>query len=327
MAETLRADIAIIGAGPTGLACAIEARRRGLSSVVIEKGSIVNTIRRYPTGMTFFSTPDLLTLGDIPFPTVGVRPTRAEALVYYRSVVRHFGLNLVLHSEVRGVEPTAEGMLLTSARGCEVKSRFVIVATGYFDNVNRLNVSGEDLSHVTHYYSEPYLYSGSDVVVVGGRNSAVETALDLWRNGANVTIIHRKSSLGDSVKYWVKPDIENRIKQGNIKAFFDTVVEEIREKSIDVRNIHTGRVSEIAADFVIAHTGYRPDEALLRSIGIVVDERTLVPEYDRETFESNIPGVYIAGSVACGCETWNIFIENGRAHALPILDDIQKNMC
>jgi thioredoxin reductase (NADPH) len=317
-------DILIIGAGPTGLACAIEAQKAGLRYVVVEQGGIADAIRRFPVNMTFFSTPELLSLDGLPFTTVQTRPSRAEALQYYRGVATYYRLNLRLHTKVFRVTPSPQGFSVETSKGA-FAARRVIVATGYFDATNRLDAPGEDLPHVSHYYDEPYRYAFCDVAIVGGRNSAVEAALDLWRHGARVTLIHRKSELGKSVKYWIRPDIENRIKNGEIRALFSSVVERIEPQSVLTRNLETGARAQVAADFVFPLIGYRPDEALLRGAGVEISPQ-LIPNFHPETFQTNVPGLYVAGSVMCGCETWSIFIENGRAHATPIIRDIVQSL-
>ena len=317
-------DVIIIGGGPTGLSCGIEAKKANLSYLIIEKGGITDSIRRFPTNMTFFSTPELLELGNLPFPCVNMRPNRLEVLNYYRRVVEYFNLEIRLHTHVTRVEKNNASFSIRTGDNGTYKAKHVIFATGYFDSTNRLNVPGEDLDHVSHYYIEPFAYAHMDVVVIGGRNSAVETALDLYRNGSRVSLVHRGPSLG-SVKYWILPDINNRIKEGAISAYFDSVVAEISADEIVIRDKGTNRPTVLKADFVFPLIGYRPDERLLRNAGIRLNHNTLIPEYDTETFETNVPGLYIAGSVTCGCETWNIFIENGRAHALPIVRNIIAN--
>ncbi|TAE33687.1 MAG: YpdA family putative bacillithiol disulfide reductase [Candidatus Kapaibacterium sp.] len=347
-------DILIIGAGPTGLACAIEAQKAHCSYLVLEKGSITETIRRYPANMTFFSTPDLLSLDNIPFSSVNVRPTRREALQYYRGVAEAQKLNLRLHTRVCGIRKEVQGNSSGNISGnvsgnsneyifCietrretssnissdapleKIFARRVIIATGYFDFTNRLGILGEDLPHVSHYYDEPYRYTMQDVVVVGGRNSAVEAALELWRHGARVTLVHRGEELSTSVKYWVRPDIDNRIKNGEIRALFSTQLTEIRTNTALAKNSATGETTTLPADFIFPLIGYRPDEHLLRGAGVHLNE-ILIPEYNAETFETNVQGLYIAGSVACGCQTWTIFIENGRNHARPVVADILRSL-
>lgn len=318
-------DLIIVGGGPSGLSCAIEAQKEKLSYLVIEKGGITDAIRRFPINMTFFSTPELLELGGIPFTTTNVRSTRTETLQYYRHVVEHFGLELKLHTRVESIERDSKtGVFRVDCSDGEThRARHVVVATGYFDYTNLLEIPGEDLPHVSHYYDEPYAYAHTKVVLVGGRNSAVEAALELYRHGAEVTIVHRRDQLGDSVKYWVLPDIQNRIKEGAIRARFNTVLKEIEEGRVRVENTESGEETWIDADFVFPLIGYRPDEKLLRDAGVKLDEK-LIPDYEQHTFETNVEGLYVAGSVVCGCETWNIFIENGRAHAMPIIADIVR---
>jgi thioredoxin reductase (NADPH) len=260
----------------------------------------------------------------MPFSTTHVRPTRQEALQYYRLVAERQQLPMRLHTRVKSIERRGRGFAVHLDGGETLAAKTVIVATGYFDFTNRLGVPGEDLPHVSHYYVEPYRYAQSDVLVVGGRNSAVETALELYRHGARVTLVHRREELGNSVKYWVRPDIVNRLKDGSIAAHFQTVITAIRPGEVDLRHADES-TRTVKADFVFPLIGYRPDEALLRGAGVNLNE-VLIPDYDHETFQTNVPGLYIAGSVACGCETWNIFIENGRAHADPIIRHIRLTL-
>lgn len=318
-------DVAIIGAGPTGLACAIEAQQHHLRCLVFDKGSLTDAIRRFPTNMTFFSTPEQLELGDIPFTTPNLRPTRREVLQYYRLVAQRRAIPLQLYTRVERVVQQEKGFRIETERG-SWESQFVIIATGYFDHTNRLGVEGEDLPHVRHYYTEPFEYAGMKVLVVGGRNSAVETALDLWRHGAEVTLVHRRPTVGDSVKYWLRPDIENRIRHGEIAAYFSTVVRRITPDAVLLERLDTGEQWYHRCDFVILQIGYRPDVGFLERCGIQVDQQTLIPRYDPATLQTNVPGLYVAGSVMCGCETWNIFIENGRAHARPIIASIRQKL-
>jgi thioredoxin reductase (NADPH) len=318
-------DVAIIGAGPTGLACAIEAMQNGFTCCVFDKGSICDSIRRFPVNMTFFSTPEQLELGGIPFTTPNIRPTRVEALQYYRTVAQRLSIPLQLYTNVDRVVKHNEVFLIESDRG-QWWARTVIIATGYFDHTNQLGVEGEHLPHVRHYYTEPYEYCGTRVLVVGGKNSAVETALDLWRHGVDVTLVHRRPSLGESVKYWLKPDIENRIRNGEIHAFFSTEIRKVIPGAVLLERTTDGMQWWHECDFVLLQIGYRPNESFLRRCGIEVDDRTLIPNYDPTTFETNVAGLYVAGSVMCGCETWNIFIENGRAHARPILASIRQRL-
>jgi len=288
-------DLIIIGAGPSGLSCGIEAQKHKLSYIVLEKGGITDTVRRFPVNMTFFSTPELLELGAVPFSTPSLRPTRVEALQYYRKVVAFYKINIALHTCVKGISKEERHFIITTENGAKYRGRFVVFATGYFDKPNLLNIPGENLPHVSHYYTEAFIYAHTKVVVVGGRNSAVEAALDLYRHGAHVLLIHKEAKLGDSVKYWIKPDIENRIKEGSIKAYFETEVVEIKNKTIAVAFKEKGSTENLDADFVFLLTGYRPDESLLRQARVKVDEKSVIPDYDANTFETNIPGVFVAG--------------------------------
>lgn len=314
-------DVVIVGGGPTGIACGIHARRSGLRHIVLERETLVNSIVNYPVGMRFFSTTDRLSLGGLPFTSSDSRPTRSEAIRYYRSVAEAEGVEFRQGVDVQSCMHRNDRFVLATSAG-EYQSRNVVLATGYFDRTNRLDVPGEDLPHVSHYYDEPWKWYDRDVVVVGGRNSAIETALDLYRAGARVTVIHRGQELGGKIKYWLRPDFENRVADGEIRLHLQTVVERIAEKSVDVRNRATNRILSIAADGVFAMIGYRPDQTLFDRFGIGYDHDSLVPVYDAETFETNVPGLYIAGSVACGCRTWEIFIENGREHAERVISVI-----
>jgi len=319
--EMRQYDIVIIGAGPTGLACALHAQSHGLSHLVLDKGTLVNTIVGYPTGMTFFSTPEKLELGAMPFTSPNVRPTRVEAIEYYRGVARKGGLNLSLHDMVSDIAPGPEGFVVHAATG-SYRARYVVVATGYFDNVNALGVPGEDLPKVRHYYREPFEHYEQDVLVIGGRNSAVEAALDLYRHGARVTMVHRRDAFGGGVKFWVRPDIDNRIAAGEITMHWNSEVEAVTPSGVLLRNNLDGTRTELPNDVIYAMIGYRPDVALLAACGVEYDPETLIPAYDPATFETNVPNLFIAGSVACGCKTWEIFIENGREHARHIVAEI-----
>lgn len=327
-------DLIVVGAGPAGLACAIDAMRRGLDVLVLEKGTVVNTVVGYPVGVTFFSTPELLSIGGYPFTTPNMRPTREEAIQYYRGVVRASGVRIELDCLVLAIAPEsgaeAEGggsgdaprpLRITTDHG-DYRARFVVLATGYFDHVNLLGVPGEELPKVHHYYREPYHYFDKDVLVIGGRNSAVEAALDLWRHGACVTMIHRGAEFHRGVKYWIRPDIDNRIKSGEIRMLWRTEVTAIEPERVLLRNNETGETSELPNRAVFALIGYRPDAGLMAACGVDFDPATLVPAFDPVTLESNVPGLYIVGSVACGCKTWEIFIENGREHAAIVAAEV-----
>jgi thioredoxin reductase (NADPH) len=309
-------DLLTIGAGPVGLACAIEAAREHLTARVIEKGSLVNSILGYPSQMEFFSTPDLIEIGGYPFPIKTYKPTREEALEYYRGVTAREQLDVRLYERVQEVRGRRGDFTIVTSRG-EHRARAVVVATGFFDLPMRLNVPGEELAKVTHYYREPYPYVRQKVLVIGARNSAAKAALDCYRHGADVTLAVRSAALSDKVKYWIRPDLENRIKEGSIKAFFNTTVEEIRPGSV-LLGMPEGQ-REIENDWVLAMTGYVPDYGFLESLGIgIADDQYRTPIFDTVTFESTRPGVYLAGTVCGGYQTGRWFIENGRFHARQI---------
>jgi thioredoxin reductase (NADPH) len=313
-------DVVIVGAGPSGLATAIACRHHRLDYVVVEQGALVDAIARFPLNMVFFTTPELMEIGGVPLTTPYDKPTRAEALLYYRKVCDMFDLQVALFEQVLGVErdgPGPDAVFAVTTRSrlgvARVReARAVVLAMGYYDRPNRLGVPGEDLPHVSHYYSEPHPYYRRRVVVVGGKNSSCEAALDLYRNGAHVTLVHRGAALGDSVKYWVRPDIENRIKDGAITALFDTRVVEIQPTSVVVET--AGQRQELAADAVLLLTGYRADPKFLAATGVEVDPDTLVPRHDPLTFETNVPNLFIAGGQLAGVRTGSVFIENGRFH-------------
>jgi thioredoxin reductase (NADPH) len=325
-------DILIIGAGPAGLATAIAAKQAGLRSVVVEKGALVNSLLHYPTNMVFFTTPELLEIGGMPFVSPNEKPTRHEALRYYRRVTDAYGLEIAFDESVRAVRREGEGRNAVFAvesqserQGQRVRhARTVVIATGAYDVVNRLGIPGEDLPHASHYYSEPHAFFRKDVVVVGGKNSAAEAALDLFRNGARVTLVHRRAALGDSIKYWVKPDIENRIKEGSIAVRFETTVAEIRPDAVVV--VRGAAQEEIPADAAFLLTGYRSDTALLQASGVEIDKATCGPIFDAETYETNVPGLFVAGAVVAGLQSGKIFIENGRFHGQVVIDNIVKKL-
>ena len=314
-------DVVIVGAGPCGLACAIEAKSKGLNYLIIDKGSITESIRRYPVNMIFFSTSENIEIGNVPFVSMGMRPNRIEALKYYRKVVDHHDLNLKLFTKVNDIEKTAEGFTLKSDKGT-FEAKKVVLATGYYDVPRYLKIPGENLPHVSHYYDEAYKYSRSRVLVVGGANSAIETALDLYRNGADVTLVHMFDQLDQRAKYWIVPDLENRIKKGEVKAFFSTIVTEIKEGIAKIKNLETKEEQYIDADFVFLMTGYRPDADFLSKVGIDLIGEHLIPKIHANTFESNIEGIYLAGSIIGGEETAKVFIENGKEHGKMIISDI-----
>jgi len=318
------ADLIVVGSGPAGLACAIEARKSGLTVRVLDKGSVVDAIRHFPPNMVWFSTPELLEIGNIPFVITLLRPTRVDTIKYYQRVVRHFDLDVRTFDAVVQLQRTAGGFRVVTEKGVVHEARFVVIATGYFGNPNHLNVRGEDLPHVRHFYGEPYAHFGRDVVIVGGRNSAAEAALELYRNGARVTLVHRGEKLSEGVKYWILPDIENRIRAGEIAARFSSVVEEIRGDGVVVRGAVGKTV--IPADAVFVLIGFHPDPEFLTALGINVAPDTLVPVHTAETLETNVPGLFVAGSVVAGKNNNMIFVENGRLHGRVIVDAILRRM-
>ncbi len=318
-------DVVIIGAGPCGLACGIEAKSQNLNYLIVDKGNITESIRRYPVNMLFFSTSENIEIGNVPFVSMGTRPTRSEALKYYRKVVNHFNLNLRLFTRVDDVKKEEDYFTLTTS-GESLKAKKIIIASGYYDVPRYLEIPGETMPHVSHYYDEAFQYSRMKAVVVGGANSAIETALDLYRNDVDVTVVHLYEKLDKRAKYWIVPDLQNRIKKGEVKAFFNSKVTEIYEKSIIVEDIHDGTQTRVAADFVFLMTGYRPDAHFLEKIGIVLEGENLIPRLNKETFESNVEGIYLGGSIIGGEETAKVFIENGRLHGKPIIADILKKL-
>lgn len=322
-------DVIVIGGGPTGLACAIEAQRAGFSHLVIEKGCVVNSLFHYPTQLVFFTTPELLEIGDLPFVCEREKPNRQEALKYYRRVVDTYKLNVNQYERVLGVSGTdgdfrVETELVMTGERRSFRSKKIVVAIGYFDYPNLTGIPGEDLPKVSHYYKDAHPFYDRDVAIIGAANSAAISALDLYRHGARVTIIHRRATLRPTIKYWILPDIENRIKNGEITAHFNTVVTEIKPTSIRIRHLETGEESELPNDFVFALTGYHTDNDFLRALGIEIDPQTIKPQYNPETMESNVKGIYLAGVVIAGKETGKVFIENGRFHGGQIAAALQK---
>lgn len=313
-------DLLVIGAGPTGLACAIEAKKAGFKAALVDKGCVCNSLYHYPANMTFFTTSELLEIGDIPFPSPNAKPTRNEALQYYRQVAAHYQLDVRQYHRVQTVsgEDGAFVVHLTDrfGRPAEMHARKLAIATGYYDLPNMMNIPGEDMSKVHHYYDDPHPYFGLDVIVIGGKNSAAIAALELWRHGARVTLVHRDKEIHRHVKYWIKPDIENRIKNKEIKAWFESRVVEITADAA-VLETARGRVT-LRNDFVFAMTGYRPDFAFLENLGVRFEGSDRLPACDPQTLESNVPGVYLAGVIVAGSRTNEIFIENGRFHGRQI---------
>jgi thioredoxin reductase (NADPH) len=318
-------DIICIGAGPTGLSTAIEAKRAGMRPLVIDKGCLCNSIFHYPVNMVFFTTPELLEIGDLPLVCAAEKPVRVEALKYYRKATEHYGLEPRLYERVLRVDGQDGNFTVVTRteKGIEEKyqGKKIAVATGYYDLPNELGVSGENLPHVSHYYSEPYEYWNQEVVVIGGKNSAAEAALDLYRNGARVTMVHRNKDLGATIKYWVRPDIENRIKAGQVKALFETHVKQITRDEVMVEN-GAGQ-KRLPARRVFALTGYHPDFSFIESLGVRLDPETRKPAMDSKTLESNVPGIHLAGVVIGGRHTSEIFIENGRFHGKQIIDALK----
>ena len=318
-------DIICIGAGPTGLATAIEAKRAGMRPLVIDKGCLCNSIYHYPVNMVFFTTPELLEIGDLPLVCAAEKPTRAEALKYYRKTAEHYELELRLYERVTGIYGQDGNFTVVTLQenGKEEKyaGKKLAVATGYYDLPNRLGVSGEDLPHVSHYYTEAHEYWRQDVIVIGGKNSAAEAALDLFRYGARVTLVHRGNELGKTIKYWVRPDIENRIQAGQVQALFGARVDEITREEIVVE--HHGRTTRLPAKQVFALTGYHPDFSFLSQLGVHLDPESKRPAVDPNTLESNVPGIHLAGVVIGGRHTSEIFIENGRFHGKQIIEALK----
>jgi thioredoxin reductase (NADPH) len=318
-------DVLVIGAGPTGLACAIEAQKAGMKVIVLDKGCLVNSLYHYPPGMIFFTTPELLEIGNIPFTTARQKPNREEALEYYRKVTEHYELDVHQYEWVKTVMGEDNNFAVTATdragRPRDYRARKIIVSTGYYDLYNHLGIPGEDLPKVSHYYGDAHPYYDTDVVVIGGKNSAAIAALDLWRHGARVTLVYRGTQLHHHVKYWIKPDIENRIKAHEIEAHFNSTVQEI---GTDHVVIETPRGPQhLKNDFVLALIGYHPDYDFLRSMGIELSSEQHRPVCDPVTLESNVPGIYVAGVIVAGSRTNEIFIENGRFHGKQIAEDLK----
>ena len=322
-------DVLIIGAGPSGLATAIAAKQRGLDYVVVEKGILVNSIFQFPQHMVFFTTPELLEIGGLPLVTPYDKPTRLEALRYYRRVVDTFDLQISFHEAVTAIERSDDGVFAVTSRtprgATRVReARAVVLAIGYYDIPNRLGVPGEDLPHVNHYYTDSHPYYRQRVVVVGGKNSAAEACLEIFRAGGYPTLVHRHAELGSTIKYWVRPDIENRIKEGSVKARFESRVVEITPTAVVIEG--PGGREELPAEGVFLLTGYRPDTELMLRAGVVCDPETLAPQMNTETFETNVPNLFVAGGAMAGRHTGNIFIENGRFHGGKIVETLAQRL-
>jgi thioredoxin reductase (NADPH) len=327
-AQTSSFDVLVIGAGPTGMACAIEAQRAGFSSVLVDKGCLVNSLFHYPANMVFFTTPELLEIGDIPFSTASQKPNRHEALEYYRKVAGHYRLDVRQYQNVTDITGADEAFLVRATdqngKQHDYATKKIVVATGYYDLPNPLAIPGEDLPKVMHYYNEPHPYYDTDVLVIGAKNSAAIAALELWRRGARVTLVHRGPAIHKNVKYWIKPDIENRIANGEVSAYFNTSVEEILPEAVRLKTPDGEMV--LKNDFVFALTGYHPDYEFLRRLGIQLTEPELRPACNPRTFESNVPGIYVAGVIVAGARTSEIFIENGRFHGGQIAADLRVKL-
>ncbi len=320
--QTTHYPIIIIGGGPIGLACGIEAKKAGISYLILEKGCLVNSLYNYPANMTFFSTSERLEIGDVPFVSVNPKPTRAEALEYYRRVTVAYKININLFEEVTTVERTGNTFALQTTKQ-NYTADHIIIASGFYDIPYLLNVKGEDLPKVTHYYKDPHFYAFQKVMVVGANNSAVDAALETWRKGADVTMVIREKEVGERVKFWVRPDVVNRIAEGSIKAYYESSIVEIKENEVIIQTPEG--IKTIPNDWVIAATGYQPNLSFLEKIGIhLSNDEVRKPEYDEETHETNVPGVYLAGVICGGMNTSRLFIENSREHAVHILQSIQQ---
>ncbi|VVV01096.1 MULTISPECIES: YpdA family putative bacillithiol disulfide reductase [Mesonia] len=317
-------DVVIIGAGPIGIACAIEAQKRNLSYVVIEKGPLVNSLYNYPTNMTFFSSSEKLEIDQIPFISKNAKPSKAEALEYYRRIATSKKLDIHLFEKVNSVKKSGDFYEVETSKET-YSSKNVVIATGFYDIPNYMNVKGEDLPKVYHYYNDPHYFSNQDVIVVGASNSSVDAALEVYRKGGRVSMVVRGKSIGERVKYWVRPDIVNRIEEGSINAYFNSIITEIRENEVDIED-ENGNKKTLKNDFVLALTGYRPNFKFLEEVGIQLrDKENKIPKYDPQTMETNLKGVYLAGVICGGLETHKWFIENSRIHAKMIMENISCN--
>ncbi|WP_400074183.1 YpdA family putative bacillithiol disulfide reductase [Zobellia russellii] len=316
--------VVIIGGGPIGIACGLEAKKRGLSYVILEKGPIVNSLFNYPQNMQFFSSSEKLEIDNIPFISTEAKPKRNEALEYYRRIVTSNDLNIRLFEKVDKVEKTKNGFSIASSKNSYTADK-VIVATGFYDLPNKLNIPGEDLPKIAHYYDDPHFYASQKLAVVGASNSAIDAALECWRKGAEVTLVIRGDEVGPRVKYWVRPDIINRIEEGSIKAYYNSTLKEVRQNEI-VIDTPEGAIT-LDNDFVLALTGYMPNFNFLTQMGIALsDDDKKLPQYDPETMETNVSGIYLAGVICGGMETHKWFIENSRIHAKIIITSILKEI-
>lgn len=314
-------DVIIIGGGPIGIACGIEAEKRGLTYLVLEKGCIVNSLYNYPEQMSFFSTSERLEIDNVPFISKNAKPLKSEALEYYRRIVTSKKINIRLFEEVMEVKQERDAHLVKTSK-TSYSAKNIVIAIGFYDIANLLKVKGEHLPKVSHYYKDPHFYARQKVIIVGSSNSAVDAALEIFRKGGEVTMVIRGPGIGERVKYWVKPDIENRIKDGDIKAFYNSEIEEIKEDEVTIKNA-SERIS-IKNDYVLALTGYMPNLNFLQKMGIhISDDELKQPQYNNDTMETNIKGVYLAGVVCGGMETHKWFIENSRVHAEMIMNDVK----
>jgi thioredoxin reductase (NADPH) len=322
-------DVLVVGAGPTGMACAIEAQRAGLKAVLVDKGCLCNSLFHYPAHMTFFTTPELLEIGDMPFSSPNQKPSRSEALEYYRKVAEHYQLDVRQYCTVERVTGVDGDFRVHTVdrfgRMVEFVTKKLVVATGYYDLPNYLEIPGEGLSKVMHYYNEPHPYFGLDVLVIGGKNSAAIAALDLWRHGARVTVVHRGREMHRHVKYWILPDFNNRVKNGEIAAYFESRVVSIAEDSVTLET--PSGVVNLRNDFVFALTGYRPDFEFIEGLGVTLDPgNDRCPVCDAQTLETNVSGIYVAGVIVAGERTNEVFIENGRFHGKQIAADLAAKL-
>ena len=328
MKEAQSFDVLVIGAGPTGMASAIEAQRAGFSAILIDKGCLVNSLFHYPANLIFFTTPELLEIGDIPFTTPNQKPNRQEALEYYRNVAQHYQLAVRQYQRVTSVSGSNGNFHVLTldqhGKKHDYFSKKIVVATGFYDLPNWMNIPGEELSKVMHYYREPHPYFDTDVLVVGAKNSAAIATLELWRRGARVTLLHRGPGIHQNVKYWIKPDIENRIKNREVTAYFNSCVLEILPESVRIKTPEGELL--LKNDFVFALTGYHPDYDFLMSLGIELQKPEMRPVCNPKTFESNVPGIYVAGVIVAGSRTGEIFIENGRFHGAQIAADLKTKL-
>ncbi|WP_271424309.1 YpdA family putative bacillithiol disulfide reductase [Aequorivita sinensis] len=315
-------DVLIIGAGPIGIACALESKKNGLSYIVVEKGALTNSLYNYPLNMTFFSTSEKLEIDEIPFISNNPKPTRNEALEYYRRVATSNNLNINLYEKIVSVEKDDSSFNVESDKN-NYKAKNIIVSTGFYDIPNTLNIPGENLPKVMHYYKEAHPFVMQNVIVVGASNSSVDAALEIWRKGGDVTMVVRGPEIGERVKYWVKPDIENRIKEGSIKAYFNSEIEEITESEVLI-NTPQGKIT-LPNDYVVALTGYKPDFNFLQTLGVELsNDKKRLPQYNSDTMETNVEGLYLAGVICGGMETHKWFIENSRIHAKIIVDHLTR---